>query len=78
MRLVDRAMAEGVDVVTTDIWWRSGEGSVDSHATVAGPARPQVVRVALLERHVGSPIGTVASWTDLYGLGRRAADHPNS
>ena len=77
VRLVDRALAEGFDVVASEIWSKPESAWVDSFATVSGPDRPRAIRAALNERYVGTLIGVVPSWTPLYRVERKVTDHPS-
>jgi hypothetical protein len=71
VRLVERALDEGYDVVATDLWSWSETVWIGSFSTVSGPEKPTAIRAALLERFTGTPLGNVTGWTNLYRIERK-------
>jgi hypothetical protein len=71
VRLIERALDEGYEVMASDIWSASEEAWVDSFASVSGPEKPRAIRAALHDYFTGTPVGTVPGWTSLHRITRK-------
>ena len=71
VRLVDRAMEEGFDVVAGDIWAAPEDAWVNAFASVSGPEKPRAIHAALKERFSATTIGLVPGWGHLHRIVRK-------
>jgi hypothetical protein len=72
VRLVNRALDEGFDVVATDIWAAPEDEWVSSFATISSPDKPRAIRDALRRSFSGTHVGSVPGWGKFYRISRRA------
>ena len=69
--LVERALDEGFDVVTGDVWNRRESDWISDFGTVSSAEKPLAIRRALHERFDVTRIGAIPGWTVLYKVSRK-------
>jgi len=74
--LVDHAVTEGLDVVTSDLFTAPEESWVDGFSTISGPEKPRAIYAALQARYVATALGDVPGWARLYRLARKPGVSP--